>query len=85
VKVSTCRSCQAPVIWAVTARGKRIPMDAGPREDGGFVLRGQRADDPPLALAKGESRGREPRYVSHFATCPQADEHRVSATSARPQ
>lgn len=24
---STCRSCEAPIVWCVTARGKRMPMD----------------------------------------------------------
>lgn len=23
----TCRSCGAPVVWVVTARGKRMPLD----------------------------------------------------------
>lgn len=74
--VADCSSCSARIVWTVTAKGKRMPVDAEPREDGTFVLRGQGDDHPPLALHKRESRGREPLYVSHFATCPNADEHR---------
>lgn len=76
MEVTACRSCEARIIWTITAKGRKMPVDAEPREDGGFVLRGQGDDHPPLALAKGEARGREPRYVSHFATCPNAAEHR---------
>lgn len=25
---ATCRSCGAPVIWCLTANGKRLPLDA---------------------------------------------------------
>lgn len=30
--VTTCRSCNAPVYWGFTARGKRCPFNVG--EDG---------------------------------------------------
>lgn len=81
--MSACRSCSAPILWARTERGKRIPLDAEPYggDDtrGLFVLR--ELDDPegPLAIAAWGLDGLEPHYRSHFATCPQAAEHRRSA------
>lgn len=52
-----CRSCGAPLIWGLTAAGKRMPVDA---------------TDPLLApIARVVD-----TYVSHFATCPKAAEHR---------
>ena len=39
-----CASCQAPIVWTITAKGNRAPLD----RDG----------------------------VSHFATCPNAADHR---------
>jgi hypothetical protein len=56
-----------PIKWAITAEGKRIPLDAEPtaegliwlREDGSAVI-GRVHEAPPGRL----------RYDSHFATCP---------------
>ena len=33
-----CRSCHAPVIWAVTSAGKSMPVDRDPAEDGSIAL-----------------------------------------------
>lgn len=78
---SRCRSCGAPIVWAVTeAHRRRMPVDAEP-VDGGNVLLS--TDDPPLAQvhAPGQASlfadaANRPTYTSHFATCPQADQHR---------
>jgi hypothetical protein len=74
--MSRCRSCQAEIVWAVTDTGKRMPLDAEPvsaahRPSGLFVL--DEGGEHPLAftLAAGQ-----PLYRSHFATCPNADQHR---------
>jgi hypothetical protein len=78
--VSACRSCHAPVIWAVTAAGKRMPVDAEP-VDGGNVLLDQR-QDPPLATVVGKQvqaglfGDDGPRFASHYVTCPDADQWR---------
>lgn len=77
MRTSRCRSCRAEVVWCVTAGGKAMPVDVEPVEDGNVVLE----DDgdlvatvvPPGQGLLGDER---PRYVSHFATCPNADEHR---------
>jgi hypothetical protein len=75
MKLDHCRSarCEAPIIWTVTARGKRMPVDADPvvaprgfrldEVDGGDVLA-----TFVVAPAPGER-----LYVSHYATCPDAD------------
>jgi hypothetical protein len=72
MSVTQCRSCDAPIFWVKTERGKRMPLDAAPYEgndpSGLFVLRDQTAIAvPPDAFPD------EPHYVSHFATCPDAD------------
>lgn len=71
--MSTCSTCGAPITWARTEKGdKSIPLDPAPAANGNLVLGdgGVRAHlplfDPPDI----------PRYVSHFATCPDADQHR---------
>lgn len=79
--MSACRSCGAEIIWCRTERGKKMPLDAQPSDNdtlhsGLFVLRER--DDPggPLAMAAWGLEGTEPHYVTHFATCPNADQHR---------
>lgn len=75
--MSRCRSCNAEIIWAITENGKKIPLDAEPvaRPIGLFAI--DTSTDPPLAVSTASER-REPEYRSHFATCPNADQHRRS-------
>jgi hypothetical protein len=69
-----CRSCDAPIFWGRTALGKPVPLDAEPVASAG---RGQYAvswpDDGrgvPLAIHDAAI------HLTHFATCPNAAEHR---------
>lgn len=79
--MSRCRSCNAEIIWAETAGGKRMPLDVEPvipdirglqvlipgrGDQGEDLVRSATADD--VALTRF--------YRSHFATCPNADKHR---------
>ncbi len=72
---STCRTCRAPVLWATTEHGRKMPLDlepyTGPEPGGLFILRGELAVAVTAAAFDDE-----PLYRSHFATCPQADQHR---------
>ena len=71
--MNECRSCGAPIRWARTEKGKRIPLDVEPVGNlprGAFTLAVE-GDD---LLAKSVFPASY--YVSHFATCPCADEHR---------
>jgi hypothetical protein len=78
--VSQCGSCDREILWAVTASGKRMPVDAVAVPDGNVVLEDQGRGRPPLALVLPQ--GADPlmteteRYVSHFVTCKFADQHR---------
>jgi hypothetical protein len=59
-----CRKCGAPIYWATTTTGKSTPLDARP------VLGFRPVEGRPGVV--------EPAKVlqSHFATCPDADQHR---------
>jgi len=63
---TTCRSCGAPIVWGITDKGRRMPLDSAPDPDGEWTvttwgdLEHATADTPV-----GE------RRISHFATCPQ--------------
>lgn len=70
--MSTCSTCGAPIRWAKTAAGKNIPLDPDPVPLGNLYL-----DEDGVAMTVTKDLGRSvARYVSHFATCPDADEHR---------
>jgi hypothetical protein len=80
-----CRSCGAPVEWAVTQAGKRMPIDPEPRADGniqftGRILPSERGSVREVRYVTAQAGffddGLLARYVSHFATCPDADMHR---------
>lgn len=88
MKTAVCRSCSAPIIWALTKELKRIPLDSEPLsartsgQRGVFMLVKRLEDDPlawPVELADKEGefhRLRLAMYVSHFSSCPNAASHR---------
>lgn len=76
-----CKSCGAPIVWIKMAGGKSMPCDADQvlywQQAGGSqkivtpngeVLSAELRGDPDKATGIG--------YISHFATCPNADQHR---------
>lgn len=78
--MSACSSCGAPITWALTLNGKRMPVDAQPNPAGSFFLatmRGANGSTYIVAVHAGEQPLEGPRrYSSHFSTCPNAAEHR---------
>lgn len=74
-----CRSCAAPIWWAVTEpAGKAIPLNNGVSPDGNLaVWRDQSGNLRARALVLDEEPAEhERRAVAHFATCPEAKAHR---------
>ena len=77
---ATCRSCGAPIVWTITERGKRMPIDPQPDPAGNLTI----TPDPvgigdgvvPRATFTRDS-GDGRRYLSHFTTCPHAAAHRT--------
>jgi hypothetical protein len=63
--ITECRSCKAPIIWAKTQGGKLMPLDSLPQQR--YVL--EEREEGTVAIYR-------PVFVSHFATCPNADQHR---------
>lgn len=80
--MSKCKGCGKEILWMKTTENKMIPLDpkppiyevhdAAPEEfKGGADCYGARAD-------KGY-------YVSHFATCPKANDFSASKKQAKEQ
>jgi hypothetical protein len=68
---AACRSCDAPIIWADTVTGSRMPLDAEPI--GKAILIEETIGGGVNAYVKDT-------YRTHFDTCPNADEHRKPKT-----
>ena len=78
--MSQCKSCGAEVLWVKLVPMNRLnPVNPTPTREGNIRMLGQRkavakvlskADLETAALASEEL------YTSHFATCPNAKQHR---------
>lgn len=80
-RIETCHSCYRPIIWAITERAKRMPVDAAPLAKGGNVeLTWRPGGAAPLAkvLNVTQQFGKTDLRTSHFATCPNAARHRLA-------
>lgn len=78
--MSVCRSCGAPIEWLKTKAGKFIPCDQPALKwddcKEGDKLIGETGE---IVTHDGRPRNTHQRfYISHFATCPDADKHRRS-------
>ena len=75
-EISRCRSCKAPILWATTANGKNMPVDAEPSPMGTVALRmeGATRHSTTYTLATRPPGGRY--HVPHFVTCANAAQHR---------
>ncbi len=63
--MAKCRTCGAEIVWKKTAAGRNVPLD--PPE--------KRYVENTTSIHRGQVEMRD-TWLSHFATCPQADEHR---------
>jgi hypothetical protein len=78
-----CRSCRARIFFALTEKGRRMPIDAKPTKDGNVQVI-ERSGQTPVARVLGkhplelmrEMHPNRPLYTSHFATCTSAAAHR---------
>jgi hypothetical protein len=76
--MAQCRSCLAPIFWAVTKNGKLIPVDLSTNLDGNVEITPTGGDGPPLATvhAQAPALTTGTLHHTHFATCPMAADHR---------
>jgi len=63
--MSSCKSCGARIIWAITRSGKRMPLDEMCTRV--WIVEGRDGEIHTRPID-----GHKP----HFATCPNADQHR---------
>lgn len=71
--MSACRACDAPIRWALTVNGKRIPLDRDPNPAGNVELQNDPPLRHPLAIVHAGPPGMFDDWVAfmpHHATCP---------------
>lgn len=78
LRETACRSCQAPVVWAKTAKGAKMQLDIEPADNGNVELVRFEGMTPVIAIhgKDYEWPADVERYRSHFASCPDAPEWR---------
>lgn len=79
-KGSQCRSCGAAITWIeLAATGKRMPLDVMPSAMGNVLVDETGAGGRVLAGEELETMrgGGKSLHLSHFATCPNATQHRT--------
>lgn len=66
----TCRACEKSILWWLTPRGKRMPVDDCPEvlPEGPLLTKGERWDDPADI--------RRLLKKAHWATCPGSKQFR---------
>lgn len=74
--VSPCESCGADLIWARTNKGKSMPIDVDPAENGNVQLFNAEGKIHAKVLCGENLRmarlAGAVLHLSHFATCPAA-------------
>jgi len=63
-----CRGCDAGIVWALTPRGKKMPLDAEPVRR--VVMLPYRPGSSDLRATVAET------YMPHHATCPNVADFR---------
>ncbi|MER7164520.1 hypothetical protein ABT336_00355 [Micromonospora sp. NPDC000207] len=71
-----CRSCKAEVIWAVTERGKTMPVNAEPELGGNVKLTELYGQLTAVVVPAKRVFGRTDLRKSHFVDCPEAAQWR---------
>jgi hypothetical protein len=71
-----CSSCGAAILWLITENGKRMCVDAEPSTLGTIINN----SDGTCRTVKKDEQGMfdGTRHVTHWATCPNAKQHRVA-------
>lgn len=73
-----CRSCGEEIIWIKMKSGKAMPCDVKPIPYRESFSGGMKLVTPAGDVISGNYDGTSDNfaYISHFATCPNADQHR---------
>ena len=72
----TCRSCGAQIIFGLTEKARRMPLDPDPVPDGNVLVSRFGGDLLVRVVDPKTQPAGTALYRSHFASCPDAAKHR---------
>lgn len=81
--IARCRSCQAEIVWTLTALGRKMPVDVETNLDGNVLVERVHGERTPRSTVfvpgalKPHDRPGRLQTTSHFSTCPNAHHHRT--------
>lgn len=80
-----CRSkrCASEIVWAITERGRKMPVDVAPSPEGTVELFVDRGGDLQCRVRRQSVLPGTELRTSHFATCAEADRYRGPKAGAR--
>ena len=70
--VQRCASCGAEIVWVLTDRDKRMPVDADPAPEGTYAVRRVGEVLRISVVSAKLAFGRRDLHRSHFVGCPQS-------------
>lgn len=71
-----CKACGKPIIWTRTSAGKAMPVDVYPTRGANVRLRWEGSEVKADVVRAQLAFGSTTNHLSHFVTCPNADEWR---------
>lgn len=71
-----CKACNAAIIWARTVNGRPMPVDAEPVPNANVRLSWEGTEVKAAVVKAMLAFGTTTNRMSHFVTCPKADEWR---------
>jgi hypothetical protein len=71
VKTTKCNRCGVAIVWCVTEKGKRMPVNPWPDkgDKAKVVMIDPDSDVPMVRILKKDEVHEGPRRFAHFATC----------------
>ena len=77
-----CASCRAEIVWATTTKDKPIPLEPASTPNGNLAVYQVDGGGLRAVIVQGPRRDAmrdcgQPLYLSHFVSCPHADEWRT--------
>lgn len=66
MKIANCSSCKAEIVWLVTLKGSKMPVDV---DSLGL-------DEEEIRELSSDTIFERAVHVSHFDSCPHANQHR---------
>lgn len=83
--MTKCKYCRAEILWAISEKGHRIPLDPSPADNGNIMLDFQPGGVPIATVLGQPEKATGPLWIAHFATCKKLKRNKKKAKEPGPQ